>query len=225
MAWVESHQEIGQHPKTYALSTALNADIPTAVGVLHLLWHFTMKFAWQDGDLERFSAGQIANGVFWKGNADDFLAALQETGWLNGKKVHDWMDYAGKIVQDRLYNKLRRKTSSNAVLCRKTGATQPNPTVPNRTQPNRKRKVVESKGNDFSNSEDLEAINLAVEFTGDEGSRAFFQKAVKSLGPKMVWKAVAEVKDKDLGGTVHNKAKYLTATLVEWMEARGVKCG
>jgi hypothetical protein len=225
VSWIESHQEIGQHPKTYALSTALNVEIPTAVGVLHLLWHFALKFAWKDGDLKKFTSSQIANGTFWKGNPDDFLKALQGTGWLDGKKVHDWMDYAGKIVHDRLYNKLRRKTPSNAVPRRKTLATLPNLTVPNRTLPNQKRKVLESNGKDFSppngSEEILEAVQAAVDFSGDEGSRAFFQKSVRSLGPEMVRQAIGDVKMR--GDNVSSKSKYLCALLKDWMDGRGLK--
>jgi hypothetical protein len=87
-------------------------------------------------------------------------------------------------------------------------------------------KVVESKGNqgnDFSSSQIEEAISLAVDFSGDSGSRAFFQKAVRVLGPEMVRQAVGEVADRERRGVVDNKAHYLVKTLKDWMEGRGVK--
>lgn len=135
MAWIESHQDIGQHPKTYALATALNADIPTAVGVLHMMWHLTLKFAWRDGDLSKFNAVFIAQSIGYRGQPIDLIQALQKTGWLDDMVVHDWLEYAGKIVRDRLYNEERRNTASNDVLPRKITATVPDRTVPNPTKP------------------------------------------------------------------------------------------
>lgn len=123
MAWIESHEDIGQHPKTYALYTSLNADLCTCVGVLHLLWHFTLKFAWRDGDLSKFSPSQIAMAVGWTKDPKTLIKALQESGWLDGMVVHDWFHYAGKIIKDRIYNELRRKTASNAAMDRKSTAT------------------------------------------------------------------------------------------------------
>jgi hypothetical protein len=134
MAWIESHQDLAQHPKVFTLQTALNADLPTAIGVLHLLWHFTLKFCWRDGDLSKYTADQIAHAVGWKGASADVLEALQESGWLDGMVVHDWMDYAGKIVRDRIYNNKRRNTPSNVVDARKTTATLPDLTLPNHTK-------------------------------------------------------------------------------------------
>lgn len=134
MAWIESHQDIGQHPKTYALSTALNVDLPTAVGLLHLLWHFTLKFAWRDGDLSKFHPNAISQSIGWQRDPKALIDGLQSTGWLDGMIVHDWLDYAGKIVHDRVYNEQRRNTPLNAANPRKTSATVPDLTVPN--QPN-----------------------------------------------------------------------------------------
>jgi hypothetical protein len=77
------------------------------------------------------------------------------------------------------------------------------------------------KGNDFSISEqNQQAVDAAVEFSDDEKSRAFFQKAVKAIGPGLVWEAIGEVKYKDERGCVSSRAKYLTTTLTEWMKTR-----
>jgi hypothetical protein len=83
-------------------------------------------------------------------------------------------------------------------------------------------KIIDSKGNDFSTAdENQEAIDAAVEFSGNEGNRAFFQKAVKAIGPGLVREAIGEVKMR--GDNVSSKSKYLCALLKEWMNARGVK--
>jgi hypothetical protein len=53
MLYTPSHAELAQHPKTRKLARLLGVSIPTALGHLHLLWHFALKYA-QDGDLTRF---------------------------------------------------------------------------------------------------------------------------------------------------------------------------
>jgi hypothetical protein len=122
--WIESHIELGEHPKVYELCHRLEIRKPEAVGLLHLLWHFVMKFAWRDGDLRRFTPTMLVRALDWRGDAEGLISALQQSGWLdNDMKVHDWLDYAGKVVKDRLYNELRRKTPSNHVIARKTTAT------------------------------------------------------------------------------------------------------
>lgn len=132
MSWIESHDTLGQHPKTLALMSALNTDLPQTVGLLHLLWHFTLKYAWRKGDLSGYSNAVIAQAIGWRGDAEQLIKCLQESGWMDDKRVHDWLDFAGRIVDGRIYNeKRRRKTASNAVKVRKTSATVPTvPTVP-----------------------------------------------------------------------------------------------
>lgn len=163
MAWIESHQDIGQHPKTIALATALDGRITTAVGVLHLLWHFTLKFAWRDGDLSRFEPAVIATAIGWNEPFEPLFDALRNTGWLDEMKVHDWLDYAGKIVGDRLYNEKRRKTSLNGVKSRKSTAT--NRTVPNHTnQPNKdlKTTTVEAATQTPKTSTDIQKEGVSI---------------------------------------------------------------
>ncbi len=109
-------------------------DKPEAVGVLHLIWHFTMKFAWRDGDLNRFPAPVVAEAIGWKKDPEMLMRGLQQAGWIDADlKVHDWLDYAGKLVRDRLYNEKRRFTPFYGVNPRKTTAT-----LPNRTQQSNK---------------------------------------------------------------------------------------
>ncbi|MBI4063485.1 MAG: hypothetical protein HY401_04200 [Elusimicrobia bacterium] len=167
MAWIESHVEIGEHPKIFKLMELLSIDAQKAVGAIHLLWHFTMKYAWRDGNLDRFGEMAVARGAKWEGDPKEFIKALQSAGFLEGLQVHDWMDCAGRLVTDRLYNEKRRKTAQgsaksrsitaqNAVKRRQSGATNPTnptlPTVPNLTLPNHTPPTGDSgglKGNGF----------------------------------------------------------------------------
>lgn len=132
MAWIESHIDLGDHPKVAELCFQLMIKKHEAIGHLHLLWHFTMKYAWRDGVLRRFTPRVICEAVGWEKDTDTFINALVHTGWLEEgtMKVHDWLDYSGKLVKDRLYNEIRRKTALNDVSLRKTSATLPYPTLP-----------------------------------------------------------------------------------------------
>jgi hypothetical protein len=136
MAWIESHIDMGDHPKVSELCFLLMIKKHEAIGHLHLLWHFTMKYAWRDGDLRRFTPRVICHAAGWDKDEATFINALRDSGWFekDSYQVHDWLEYAGKLVKDRLYNDERRKTASNGVNLRKTSATLPNPTVPNLTK-------------------------------------------------------------------------------------------
>lgn len=140
MTWVVSHEDLGQHPKVHALMSSLKIRLPEAVGILHLLWHFTMKFSWRDGDLSKFNTDFIAKAVGWDEDSGKLIKSLQQTGWMDGMIVHDWLEHAGKIVQDRIYNQERRKTALNAVKNGVNyGATSPvSPT--SRTSPTSKKR-------------------------------------------------------------------------------------
>lgn len=138
MAWIESHVDLGDHPKITELCFNLMIKKYEAIGHLTLLWHFTMKYAWRDGDLRRFTARAICQAAGWDKDEETFIRALQTVGWLEKDKlrVHDWLDYAGKLVRDRRYNEERRKTALNGVNPRKSTATLPYPTLPDPTKDN-----------------------------------------------------------------------------------------
>ncbi len=132
MAWIEFHDDIWEHHKTERLSDLLGLPIVYTVGHLASLWHFTLRNAWRDADLAPWGEKGIERGARWVGDPGKFVAAARECGFLDGTIVHGWMDRAGKLVQDRLYNEQRRK---NVDLRRKADATVHNPTVHNPTVP------------------------------------------------------------------------------------------
>ncbi|PTX99247.1 hypothetical protein DB345_02405 [Spartobacteria bacterium LR76] len=101
MAWIESHQEMARHPKTRRVALRLGISKAAVIGHLHLLWWWTLDFA-PDGDLSGFDAEEVAAVAEWEGDAEQFLQALLDTGWLDeGRRVHNWEDYAGRLVTAR----------------------------------------------------------------------------------------------------------------------------
>jgi hypothetical protein len=163
MAWIESHQELGRHPKTRRLAKQLGISRPAAVGHLHYLWWWAMDFA-QSGDVTDFDSDEIAEAALWDGGSVEFFQALATSGFIDviclpGQDekclLHDWHSYAGRLVEKREANAKRmrdaraeRQAEAAAppvneraahVQCTddaRAGATVPNSTVPNRTEQN-----------------------------------------------------------------------------------------
>lgn len=104
MAWIESHQELWRHPKTKKLARLLAVSVPTAIGHLHGIWYWALDFA-QDGDLRRYDPEEIADAALWEGEPGRFIEALVAAGYLdqtdNGLAIHDWYDYAGRLIEQR----------------------------------------------------------------------------------------------------------------------------
>jgi hypothetical protein len=151
MAWIESNQELGRHPKMKKLARLLSISWPEAVGYLHYLWWWALDYA-QDGDLSKYEYGDIADAVLWQGDPEIFVNALIESGFLDktedgGLIIHDWFDYAGRLIEKRVANRerMRRARAKTKEECSpnvqntnnaRAGATEQNSTVPNSTVPN-----------------------------------------------------------------------------------------
>lgn len=128
MAWIESNQELARHPKVIKAARKLGTSIPTVVGHLHFLWWWCLEYA-NDGDLSKFDALDIAVAAGWEGDAGDFVTALVDCGpgdsmgFLEktelGLAIHDWMDYAGRLIEKRQAN-TKRMQSARAKRVRST---------------------------------------------------------------------------------------------------------
>ena len=145
MAWIESHQSLATHRKTMALEAALSVTTPQAVGHLHLLWWWALDNA-PTGDLTHITDAVVARVCQWPGDAMAFVTALTDCGFLDRspRAIHDWDDYAGKLLRQRQANAARQrafrdKTDTNEPRNTHVTVTSPlrNPaTVPNSTVPN-----------------------------------------------------------------------------------------
>jgi hypothetical protein len=124
--------------------------VPTAIGHLHLLWWWALEYT-RDGDLSGFDDEEVAIACVWEGEPAALRAALIGAGFLDAcGAIHDWDDYAGKLLDQRKANaekqarwRNRNRLSSIEADNRdvtvtepsRTAATVPNPTVPNPTRP------------------------------------------------------------------------------------------
>ena len=114
MAWIELHQGVWTHPKTFELAGELDIkEIYAAAHLIHL-WTWAVDNA-DDGDLSRFPALVIAKASGWEDDPDLFVGALIKCRWLdqNGDrlKIHNWYDYAGKLIETRKADAERKRTA------------------------------------------------------------------------------------------------------------------
>ena len=115
MAWIEAHQGLARHPKTKRLARLLNLSLPTVIGHLFLLWWWALDYA-QDGDLSRFDDDDICDAVDYSENASRFVSALTAAGFLDeGSQIHDWDEYAGRLLEKRRVEAERKKIARRRV--------------------------------------------------------------------------------------------------------------
>jgi hypothetical protein len=67
------------------------------MGHLHALWHTALEQQ-EDGDLSSWSDDMIAEASAFPGDSAQYVRLLQEHKWLDGKLIHDWLDYAGRYL-------------------------------------------------------------------------------------------------------------------------------
>lgn len=156
MAWIEVHQSLFTHRKTLELADLLG--VPEVYAAAHLisLWAWALDNA-PDGALH-VRRTIIARASRWSGDVDALCNALVNSGFLEQREndvfvIHDWADYAGRLVEKRRQNAQRmrearskqapepRATHVQRTLHARAGATVPNRTVPNQTKPERESRM------------------------------------------------------------------------------------
>lgn len=152
MAWIEAHQSLRDHRKVLDMADRLDLAEPHVVGHLVYLWLWALDNA-ADGTLPS-SARIVEKAAGWQGGAGLFVQAMIDAGMVNVQgdswHIHDWDDYAGKLMDRRKSNaerqkawRDRHKTDTEAsgddpvtvTSPSRNGATVPYRTVPNPTVP------------------------------------------------------------------------------------------
>jgi hypothetical protein len=72
-----------------------------AVGHLHFLWWWALDYA-PNGDLSKSTDGEISIASEWIGEPKEMKVALKKSGFMDDNEhLHDWMDYAGRLIHKR----------------------------------------------------------------------------------------------------------------------------
>jgi hypothetical protein len=113
MAWIKVDQHLLAHRKTARLADQL--DIPEAQAAGHMigLWGWAIDNA-PDGILDH-SDRAIARAAHWYGAPTHFVEAATFAGFIeddfNGKpkRIHEWEQYAGALIEKRNVDRTRIK--------------------------------------------------------------------------------------------------------------------
>ena len=118
MAWLQLHQELREHKKMFKCAEILNISRIEMIGTLVCLWLWALDNA-EDGSLAGVSNRTIASVCgFPEKKAQKLVEALLQSGFLDVKEdtgeylIHDWNEYAGKLMDRRKNDRERKKNSS-----------------------------------------------------------------------------------------------------------------
>ena len=153
MAWIKIDQTLRDHKKVLSVSDSLDIEPVKVTGMLVLIWLWSLDNA-PDGSLEGISNRSIARAAQWDGDADEFVEALKNAGLLDvsadtGLSLHDWYEYAGKLVEKREAERersRRRRAETNGQTADDQPTTDGRPTdKPTDDQPTTDGRVEKSK--------------------------------------------------------------------------------
>lgn len=128
VTWLKVEQSLLEHRKTYALADSLGIDPLYAAAHMIALWLWALDYVGPDGCLLGLSDRSIARAARWPGEAEQFVTAAREAGFLDavedGLRIHDWADYAGKLVERRQRD-AQRKREERAGSCSRSFGGRP----------------------------------------------------------------------------------------------------
>ena len=140
------HQSVWTNKKAVLLAAKLKLNTTYAAAHIIRFWTWALDNV-QDGDLSGLPPEVIAFGAAWEGDAGVFVEAAISAGWLDktesGLHIHDWYEYAGRLIEKRREDAERKRQSrrqAKDVQRMSSGHPADDPrsgavTVPNRTLP------------------------------------------------------------------------------------------
>ena len=94
------------------MAARLNISTAQAVGHLTCLWLWALDNL-PSGATDTEDIPVLASAGQWMGNADQFVSALIDAGFLHQEQselaIHDWQDYAGRLLDQRKFLAERKK--------------------------------------------------------------------------------------------------------------------
>ena len=113
MAWIQVHQQLKDHRKLLAAADELEIEPPHMLGLLTSFWLWALDNA-PSGSLEGISNRNIARAAQWNKEPDAFVEAMKSAGFLDitedgTLEIHDWYEYAGKLIDQREAEKQRSR--------------------------------------------------------------------------------------------------------------------
>ena len=107
--WIEAHQTLNNHPKLKRAARLAGIEQVAMIGYLLRLWWWCLDYA-EDGDISAFAIEDIEDAVDWNGEPGKLYHAWQESGFIDTAVVHDWNEYAGRLIEKRRMDAARKRT-------------------------------------------------------------------------------------------------------------------
>ena len=111
MAWLKIDQTLRDHHKICDAADDLKLDPAHMTGMMVLLWLWAIDNA-PTGSLAGISAGSIARGAQYTGDAEAFVEVLKRRNLLDdgpdGLQIHDWEETAGTLIEKRKKDAARK---------------------------------------------------------------------------------------------------------------------
>ena len=133
MPWIKSDEALASHPKLTLIASDLGISKVEALGYLHLMWYWVLKFC-DDGNITKY-IDIFPTEIGWKGDSDYFIGTLIKRGFIDKSKsnkytIHDWLDYSGKYFEKKEANRLRvekhrQNKGNSSVTSHYTDVTEP----------------------------------------------------------------------------------------------------
>ena len=163
MAWLESHQNLENHPKLSLFLHKTGFNLNEAIGFLHRLWWWTLTYA-EDGILSKYDCSQFLVRLTDKIEPEKLLNFLIECNFIDDDtkniKIHNWLKYAGRYLTGKYRTanpkKLKEimklyKSDLKQTKVRQKSDFSPTtlPNLPNHTLPNQKEDIYSPVSKDF----------------------------------------------------------------------------
>lgn len=133
MPWIKSDEALASHPKLTLIASDLGISKVEALGYLHLMWYWVLKFC-DDGNITKY-IDIFPTEIGWKGDSDLFIDTLVNRGFIDKTKhgkytIHDWLDYSGKYFEKKEANRLRvekhrQNKANSSITSHYTDITEP----------------------------------------------------------------------------------------------------
>lgn len=114
MAWLEIHTVLPRHRKNLGLARDLRLKSEWTMGNLIALW-LTVLEQQEDGDLSKWSDDLIAESGGFQAKGPQIVELLYKHGLLDRdtRLVHDWLEYAGKLLKSKYASGKAKKVAQN----------------------------------------------------------------------------------------------------------------
>ena len=114
MAWLQVHQTLKDHRKLFDAADQLEVEPPHMMGLLVSFWLWALDNA-PTGSLVDITPRMISRAAQWDGDPEKLAKTLIRAGWIDEKEdgtleIHDWYEYAGKLIDQRQAEKERSRS-------------------------------------------------------------------------------------------------------------------